>query len=349
MSADAPPPSQAPFDEAWRAAETEPVVRTSDVHSAVQSMSRAFVSHTMRVCGERERFTFDHNERRLHRVSFNLVTFGTDVDIDVKAFEDFYTVMLVLQGTLQTQHGAAQATAGPGSLLVFNSTTPTKFRMRGRFRQMTLRIERALLEQVYRDHVLASPSRPIEFRHDAGSASSTHRELAAFMLDLWRGLASPESVWSGARVAGHGERALIVALLDRIGHDHEHEWSAPATQCDPPSIRRAERFIRAQLTQPLTIADIAGAAGVSASALNYLFGKYRCASPMRYLTRERLKLARDRLQREPEGSVTEIALACGFSHLSRFAGEYRRVFGELPSATLQRTAALLDTSPSRRL
>ena len=35
----------------------------------------------------------------------------------------------------------------------------------------------------------------------------------------------------------------------------------------------------------------------------------------------------------------DIAAACGFWHMSKFAADYRRNFGELPSATLRRAAA----------
>jgi AraC-like DNA-binding protein len=42
------------------------------------------------------------------------------------------------------------------------------------------------------------------------------------------------------------------------------------------------------------------------------------------------------LRAEPDDSVTVIAMACGFTHMSRFALEYRRRFGERPSDTLRR-------------
>jgi adenylate cyclase len=53
----------------------------------------------------------------------------------------------------------------------------------------------------------------------------------------------------------------------------------------------------------------------------------------------RLVRARQELLRAGRhATVTDIALANGFSQLGRFAGQYRRLFGELPSATLRRTA-----------
>ena len=47
------------------------------------------------------------------------------------------------------------------------------------------------------------------------------------------------------------------------------------------------------------------------------------------------------LQPGPAPSVSDIAARVGFWHFSRFAGEYARMFGELPSATLARRAASL--------
>jgi AraC-like DNA-binding protein len=39
-------------------------------------------------------------------------------------------------------------------------------------------------------------------------------------------------------------------------------------------------------------------------------------------------------------TIKEIAIEHGFVELGRFAGEYRRLFGELPSQTLRRASSL---------
>jgi AraC-like DNA-binding protein len=60
--------------------------------------------------------------------------------------------------------------------------------------------------------------------------------------------------------------------------------------------------------------------------------------PKRYLLLRRMHLARQALRAggHSAATVTETAMRYGFWHLGRFAGEYRALFGEMPSASLHR-------------
>ena len=65
-------------------------------------------------------------------------------------------------------------------------------------------------------------------------------------------------------------------------------------------------------------------------------------TPHRYLWLRRMHQARRALALADAATttVTTIATDHGFWELGRFAGEYSRIFGELPSATLRRTPDL---------
>lgn len=91
--------------------------------------------------------------------------------------------------------------------------------------------------------------------------------------------------------------------------------------------------------QPMpTLCELCRVAGVSQRTLEYGFCDLLGVTPVRYLKVLRLNRVRQRLiKRTPEcETVTSVALRFGFVDLGRFAGEYRRLFGERPSDTLRR-------------
>lgn len=100
-----------------------------------------------------------------------------------------------------------------------------------------------------------------------------------------------------------------------------------------------ERWIEVHLERPLTLDDLCSVAGVSRRTLHRLFIRYHDRPPMKHVAARRLARARHRLlERRPDDSVTRVAIECGFSHLSRFAGLYRATYGERPSESLRRGA-----------
>ena len=101
-------------------------------------------------------------------------------------------------------------------------------------------------------------------------------------------------------------------------------------------VRRANERFDAAGHEHLSLADLAKAAGVSARSLNYAFHDLYGISPMRYFALKRLGRARSALRRSgsARGAVKRVALSTGYTHLGRFASEYRALFGELPSVTL---------------
>ncbi len=102
-------------------------------------------------------------------------------------------------------------------------------------------------------------------------------------------------------------------------------------------MKRAVDFIEAHLHLPVTLADIARAAGVPGRTLLEHFKDHRSVSPIRYLRNVRLARAREALMRaDDDQSVTQIAMTWGFGHLGRFAIDYRDQFGETPSETYRR-------------
>jgi AraC-like DNA-binding protein/tetratricopeptide (TPR) repeat protein len=107
----------------------------------------------------------------------------------------------------------------------------------------------------------------------------------------------------------------------------------------PRSVRRVLDAMRANLGHEWRLAELANIAGVSGRTLQRQFLRFLGKSPVSVLR----DIGFDRARREllcagPQTRITDVALACGFSHCGRFAVEYRTRYGETPSQTLKRQA-----------
>ncbi|MEZ5304741.1 MAG: helix-turn-helix domain-containing protein [Verrucomicrobiales bacterium] len=102
--------------------------------------------------------------------------------------------------------------------------------------------------------------------------------------------------------------------------------------------RRGEEWLRAHLHEPAAVPDLCLALRVSRRELEYAFRQTFDQSPREFLQVLRLNAIHRALRRTPpdRGLVTRIALEFGVTHLGRFAGKYRALFGESPGESASR-------------
>ena len=87
-----------------------------------------------------------------------------------------------------------------------------------------------------------------------------------------------------------------------------------------------------------TRAELCAASGVKLRTLHHSFEQVYGVPPIAYHRFRRLKLAHDQLERGDPAvlTVAQIAASWGFTHLGRFAADYKAVFGDAPSTALAR-------------
>ena len=133
------------------------------------------------------------------------------------------------------------------------------------------------------------------------------------------------------------EQALIEAMVGCLREAEDREDRS--AQCRHSQImRRFRREVEENPDQPLYIPELCATIGVSDRTLRVCCQEQLGMSPKRYLLLRRMNLAQRALRDAAPGttSVTEVATEYGFWQFGRFAGEYRSLFGESPSATLGR-------------
>lgn len=155
--------------------------------------------------------------------------------------------------------------------------------------------------------------------------------LGALLADGDEGFALEETALA---VIGNIQRAL-----------HEDAAPAPAPRQDERALAAAH-CIESHATEPLSLDDVAEAAGVSSFHLVRIFRRAIGVTPHQYLMRVRLQHALA-LLRDTVRPVTEIAYEAGWSDLSNFIHIFRRDIGCSPRAFRRRDRKMLSESRVR--
>jgi AraC family ethanolamine operon transcriptional activator len=102
-------------------------------------------------------------------------------------------------------------------------------------------------------------------------------------------------------------------------------------------LRRCEAFLEHRDRDTPCLAELAAAAGVSERSLRTIFREHYGMSPRRFLHLRQLhRVHRELLSADPdETTVSAILIDHGVCEFGRFAGRYRRLYGEPPSVTLR--------------
>lgn len=105
-------------------------------------------------------------------------------------------------------------------------------------------------------------------------------------------------------------------------------------------VAQARDWVLARHDQALTVPELCEHLHVSRRTLQYCFEEVLGISPLQYLRLIRLNGARRHLREALPTcrTVQEVAADWGFWHLSQFASDYRKLFGESPSESLRQRA-----------
>lgn len=153
-------------------------------------------------------------------------------------------------------------------------------------------------------------------------------------------LGDPLSLTRQMSAARHQlEQMVMTGFLLAHRHNYSDALLRQQSPAAPYYVKRAEAYIEAHFAEPLSLAEIAAQAGVSARSLQNGFQNFRHMTPMAFLRRVRLQHVHQALLRaDPKfATVTDIAIGCGFTHMGEFAALYKRTYGVTPRETLHRT------------
>jgi AraC-like DNA-binding protein len=133
---------------------------------------------------------------------------------------------------------------------------------------------------------------------------------------------------------------LLFALANAVSAQQEiTALGCPTTHHRGRIVRQMTDYFHAHPNRVTQLSDLCQLTGSSARSIAHACQTVLETSPIRYLKQLRLNQARILLREGTRDriSVSECAYFAGFSHLGRFSADYRQMFGESPSQTLERS------------
>jgi AraC family ethanolamine operon transcriptional activator len=210
------------------------------------------------------------------------------------------------------------------------------------FKGFTLSVSEALIAEVEESCGLqeASPraGSPQQVRH---CDHSEMKEIRQALRHACCSLASIKNTANSTEIIHNQEFDLIRHLLLALAGSRPAD-KLRLTGRKQIILQRVRGYIEANADKAITVLELAKASGCCVRTLEYVFRDCFNVTPKAYLNSRRLVGAQHELIRSLplNSTVSEIASRWGFWHMSQFATDYRRFFGELPSATLNRTRGI---------
>ncbi|GGX88582.1 transcriptional regulator [Litchfieldella qijiaojingensis] len=283
--------------------------------------------------------SFRHQGTSLGNVSIGIIEYSTPVHIDIADLTHSYSISLPLHGTQSFELRGDAFGSDSGVAAIISPSQPLQLSMDESCRKRLVRLSRQAIERKLSQLLSHELPRPVIFDPRmplSGTVQEWWRMVANLqeMLDAEGSLCDLPEVWSNF------ENSLITSLLYTQPHNYSSEL-LDRQQGRPAYLSRLDALFRDSLDQPLGLADLERATGVSRERLYRDFHTHFGVSPIAYFRQRRFEHVRQRLeQATPMESVSSIAMDCGFQQLGRFSQEYKARFGELPSETLKRRSTI---------
>ncbi len=312
----------------------------NDLEGAREWMATICGPHGLKVRSPRQ-LHFRHSGTVMRSMASTLgyVEYGTDVtvSIDDEAPLNCYSVSLPLTGQQELAARGRLWLSDQDRGLILSPHETQDLAITGNCRKIIVSIPRLALRQVLEGLLQRPLDAAVTFEPHMDAANGDQAAWWRMVRFLLAEMGNGGPLFGHQHMAGDLEQALLKGLLLSQPHNFSQELADAMRPSCPQYLLRAKQFIHDNAREAISLEDIERAAGVSRYKLFDGFKQHFGHAPMAWLKKHRLEaVRRDLLSDRSEGNVSSIAMNWGFSHLSRFASDYKELFGETPSQTLKR-------------
>lgn len=247
-----------------------------------------------------------------------------------------YVIYLPNAGELDIDIGSKRFSCGPEHAFIGDFCKIGRLQLHARRRHMGIALGHDVVVRQLSELLDAPVNKMPEFSANLDCRSLEAGKILAASTLLWTSLTNGQGHITSARFAEQMFQSLAVLLLESVPSSYSTALARPAVLAPPLHVRRAIDFMIANVSMPITIADVARESGCSLRNLHLGFQHSKGVSPLQFLRQIRLEGVRKELIRDGDhGTISQVAQRWGFTHMGLFAAHYRDAFGQSPSETVQ--------------
>lgn len=312
-----------------------PVFTSHSRQESHRLLARELVEHDLSWRSGRVDTAFFRAE--VGRCQLFVLRYGAEVEVRPRPFTDFVLMQMPLRGRASIECDGLALELEEGQVAVLSPSRQARLVWHSGCEQLLLKVPRSLLRMTQQRLVdegglAADFNLPPAYRLDNTQVRGWLRRVDELLAQLDDSASQPlHGHW-----LRHLEESLPLFLLTHPPHGAQTPLQAlesPARRQALRQLQRIEGLMRSRLGDALSLGELATQAGISMRSLNTLCQRAYAQTPMERWRNLRLEAVRDCLLERRELSVTEVAMAHGFTHGGRFARYYKARFGELPHQT----------------
>ncbi|MQA16808.1 MAG: helix-turn-helix domain-containing protein [Pseudonocardiaceae bacterium] len=316
-----------------------PVMHTADVDEARHVVTEVYVPHELDTAGGRP-LDARLNVVASPRLTLGYLIYGADASLTLPPLRHCYHVNLTLSGTTRaTRRGGREevVTAGMRNGVVLLPSEDSTVSWTPEATQYVMKFPRGPLEE----HLGGLLGRPvvdtINFDVTMDLRDGPGAQLLSAVRFLQTEIDRPGGLLDAPLARAQLETYVMTSLLLGVPNSYSDALRTSGGQEHPTVVRQTMDYVEAHVDEPLSVSTIARHAGVTARTLQISFSRHLGVSPSEYVRDVRLgRVHADLMTGHPtDMSVTERAMRWGFVNMGRFSDQYRRKYGQLPSATLR--------------
>ncbi|MGD0719926.1 MAG: helix-turn-helix domain-containing protein [Roseiarcus sp.] len=222
--------------------------------------------------------------------------------------------------------GQARRVIPPGGLFILPGGADFGVRLEGALESLHVYVRDSVLREVAED-LFGAGARPTTLTPRLGDQDPLIERLA---LNIRGALGDADP--SASVYVDYLARALSAHLLRaHSSWDGRTGEARPAGELSRAQLDRVVDCMEANLARPLSLADLAAAAGLSQTHFARRFKATTGSAPHQHVMRLRLQRAQ-RLLRETPRSIAQVAFECGFAHQGHLTRVFNRLAGVTPAA-----------------